>query len=615
MKRYTLLFGALWLIAAGCAHNKTRLQAEDETAPDKVAAVETIGKVSTVDNANPIVVSGVGLVANLDGAGAEPPPGGYRSLLEDQLRKLNKVDNVKEVLASPTTSLVLVSGVIPAGAHKDDPIDVEVTVPRECRTTSLRGGRLIKCVLYNYDTKRHLDPNYKGPDQLLPGHPVARAEGLLSVAFDGGDEATKLRKAHIWGGGRCALDRPFYIVLNSNQQYARVAQAVAERVNETFHGSVQGPGTALASAKTKSVVVLSVPSQYRLNMPRYLRVVRLIPLWQTAAERIPYRRWLEEQLLDPAHAVTAALRLEALGSDSVDSLKHGLNSEHPLVRFCSAEALAYLGSPSCGEELARAVEEQPALRAFGLTALASLDEAVCHVQLRRLLSSPSAETRYGAFRALRALDEHEDAVQGEEMNGSFWLHRVAPGSPGLVHISTWNRAEIVLFGDEARLQAPFARVIGEFTVTAREGDEGCTISRTSLRHGKNKRQCSLKLDDVIHTLSDMGATYTDVVELLRHADRLQYLSCRVAVDALPERVDVEDLAKTGAGDSKSAKTNSEIIEAKAELGATPTLFEHTNARRSRFLDDADESATDTTRGSRGSSKSATDRDSMGGGLD
>src|SRR4029077_15801135 len=142
--------------------------------------------------------------------------------------------------------------------------------------------------------------------------------------------------------------------------------------------------TSVAAAETKSVVVLTVPAQYRLNLPRYLRVVRQVPLSETAESRIAYRRRLEERLLDPAHSVIAALKLEALGQDSIPILKRGLTSEHPLVQFCAAEALAYLGKASSGEVLARMVEQQPALRAFSLTALASLDEAICHVELRRL---------------------------------------------------------------------------------------------------------------------------------------------------------------------------------------------------------------------------------------
>jgi hypothetical protein len=320
-----------------------------------------------------------------------------------------------------------------------------------------------------------------------------------------------------------------------------------------------------------------------------LRVIRLIPMRETQASRLAYRRRLEEQLLDPARAVTTALRLEALGQDSIPTLKRGLTSEHPLVRFCSAEALAYLGSPSCGEELARMVEQQPALRAFSLTALASLDEAVCHVELRRLLASPSPETRYGAFRALRALDEQAEAVQGDHLNDSFWLHRVAPNSLPLVHLAT-NRAEVVLFGEDALLLPPFPILAGEFTVTANKGDERCTITRTSLRHGKSKVQCSLKLEEVLHKLAEMGGTYSDAVEVLRKADHFQCLSCRLAVDALPQATSVYDLAKAGAGDPELLKTHPEILNAKADFGATPNLFQKSSGRAHPVIESDNEAA-------------------------
>ena len=68
-----------------------------------------------------------------------------------------------------------------------------------------------------------------------------------------------------------------------------------------------------------------------------------------------YCKKLTQQLLDPTTTVTAALRLEALGAASIPTLKVGLHSDVPLVRFAAAEALAYLGSPSCGEELGRQV--------------------------------------------------------------------------------------------------------------------------------------------------------------------------------------------------------------------------------------------------------------------
>jgi flagellar basal body P-ring protein FlgI len=585
MNQRVWLFGALVCGLLGCAHQQTRLQAEDEGERDKEAEVKTIGDVSSVANAEPIPVNGIGLVIGLDGTGGGATPGPYRQRLEDQLRK-SQVEDIKKLLASPETSLVLVQALIPAGARKGDPLDVEITLPRESKTKSLRGGRLWECTLYNYDTKKNRD----GGDTYLQGHPVAKAEGSLVVGLGDGDAQARLRQGRIWGGGRCQIDRPFYVVLNDSEQKVRMAKMVADRINETFHGSVHGQAADLAEAKNKAVVYLGVPPQYRLNLPRYLRVVRLIPLWGTEAARIPYQRRLEEQLSDPARTVTAALRLEALGQDSIPTLKRGLTSERPLVRFCAAEALAYLGDPGCGEELARTIKEQPLLRAFSLTAMASLDEAICHVELARLLAEPSTETRYGAFRALRVLDETAEPVHGELLNDCFWLHRVAPGSPPLVHIASRGRAEIVLFGEDPCLIPPFPILAGEFTITANKEDEKCTVTRISLRHGKSKLQCGLKLNDVLRTLAAMGGEYADAVEFLRRVDQLQCLNCPVAVDALPQATSVYDVAKAGAGDAEFLKTNPEILNARADFSSTPTLFEKNTGSHSPSAIAQDEEA-------------------------
>lgn len=566
---------ALFLGLAGCAHQQTRLQSEEEPETGPKYQVRTVGDVTDIDNANPIPISGVGLVVGLDGTGGNAPPGWARTMLEDNLKKRG-VENVKEVLASPNTSLVLVSAMLPPGVRKDDTIDVEVTLPENSKTSSLRGGYLKECYLYNYGNKRELSEDYArrgGDNRYLIGHPVARAEGPLVVGFGDGDDAARLRQGRIWGGARSRINLPFYLALKPDQQFARVAQAVADRVNETFHGQFPGQQNQLATAKTRSVVFLNVPAHYRHNLPRYLRVVRLVPLEGGPNAPIEYQRQLAQDLLNPGRTVTAALRLEALGTASTPLLKEGLQSDHTLVRFTSAEALAYLGSPACGEELARLVDEQPALRAFCLTAMASLDEAICHVKLRELLASPSPEARYGAFRALRALDERNSAVQGELLNESFWLHKVAPGSGPLVHISSNRRAEIVLFGNEAQLQPPFSILTGEFTITANAGDDRATISRFSVQRGQARRQCSLQVEDVLRTLADMGGLYADAVEMLRQAHRCQGLTCRVEVDALPQATTVQELAKAGrTGTGIDLQTDEEIVKARADFGATPTLF-------------------------------------------
>ncbi|HXG09955.1 MAG TPA: flagellar basal body P-ring protein FlgI [Gemmataceae bacterium] len=599
---FTTLLG---LVAAGCLHQQTRLQSEDDSdRAETKYEIKTIGDVTTVAGVEPLPVGGVGLVVDLDGTGGDAPPGGYRTMLETQLKK-EGVQNVREVLASPSTSLVLVSAQIPAGARKGDPIDLEITLPPGSKTTSLRGGYLRKCYLYSYDTTKNLLPTSRGADRPLLGHPLVVAEGRLLVGLGDGDEEARLRRGRIWGGGRCRINRPFELVLNSDKQYASLAAAVADRINHTFHGSFpRSPGDELAVAKNNTHVLLGVPPQYRLNLPRYLRVVRLIPLREAAgaaalAERNAYRQRLEKDLLDPDRCVIAALRLEALGNDTVPALKEGLKSPHALVRFCAAEALAYMNQSAAGEVLADMVEQQPALRAFSLTALASLDEAVCHIKLRELLASPDAETRYGAFRALRALDERDEAVQGELLNDSFWLHKVAPGSPPLVHMTSGRRAEIVLFGEEAYLKPPFQFLAGDFAITADEHDERCTISRFTVNRPPARRQCSLKLEDVLRTLAGLGGGYPEAVELLRQVETCGTATCRVMADALPQAVSVYELVRAGQEIKKREqkgtdlareepteqellKRDEEIVRSRLDLGATPNLFARDPARRPRL---------------------------------
>ena len=197
------------------------------------------------------------------------------------------------------------------------------------------------------------------------------------------------------------------------------------------------------------------------------------------------------------------------------------------MRFCAAESLAYLDCPTGGEELGAAVAKQPMLRAFALTALASLDESVSRTQLAGLLThAADAETRYGAFRALRALNEDDPLVQGEFLNESFWLHRVAPDAPPLVHVSTTRRAEIVLFGEEPTLKPPFSFLAGQFAVTATPDDDRCTVSRFPPQGGVQRKQCSLKLEDVLRTMAEMGGTYAEAMELLQQAHRCDCLELR-----------------------------------------------------------------------------------------
>jgi hypothetical protein len=566
-------------LALGCHSTPTaRLQAQDEDPEKDLEGVQTIGDVTDVANVNPVPVSGVGLVVGLEGTGGAAPPSYFRELLLEELRK-QKVPNPKGVLEAPDKSMVLVSGLIPSGTRKGDPIDLEVYLPEGGKATSLRGGTLLACSLHNFDSSKHLNPKTDKGDRLVLGHIIGRAQGPVLTGFGGPDDEAGLRKGHVWEGGVSLIDRPFLLTLRSDHKFAAVANAVAQRINTQFpddpqrqlrvlqhrqlvllnevtgqiNGTFGGPVRAALPGKgdtatpyDKNAIKVRVPWEYRLNPERYLLVVRQVPLREPPEARARYRQRLQTMLLDPARTVRAAVRLEALGKGSVPLLKTGLTSEHPLVRFASAEALTYLGSPSGAAELARLARQYEALRGLCLMALAGLDEPVCHERLAELLEAPAPELRYGAFRALRLLDEGDPHVQGQLLNKSFWLHRAEPQSQPLVHFTLGQRAEVVLFGSGHRLQAPVDLRAQEFTVKADAGDDRCAVCRFMAHQGRiERRLCSLDLADVLRTMAELGATYPDVVELLRSLDQVKAVSCPVRFNALPPVLTSQELAALG----------------------------------------------------------------------
>ncbi len=574
---------AALVLLAGCTAPQTRLQSEDDTDRGRevaTAEVKTIGDLTEVSNVNAIPVVGIGLVTQLDGTGGGVPPGPEATTLSEVLRKRG-CENVKELFNSKTTSLVRIVATVPAGSKKGDPIDVFLSVPENSRTTSLRGGKLEECLLYNFDSTGRisavLNPGANRGDALIRGHALVKCEGNVIAGVGSaeadGDEPPSLKRGVVWGGGKSLMpDWQFFLTLNPDQQYARVAMRIAERINDTFHAPSMGAGSGeIASAKSKSVVYLSVPGAYRLNMARFLRVARLVPLNEAPPADSEYAHKLGRQLLDPATTITAALRLEALGIQSLPALKVGLNSDIPLVRFASAEALAYLGSPSCGEELGKQVVEQPFVQAFALTALASLNEAICRVKLQELLSAPNPETRFGAFRALRARDDRDPLVAGE-VCGTFTVHHVARGSAPQVHLATTKKPEVVLFGDGPALVAPLTLVVGpEFTLRAEEGKSTVVVSRFTTYKGKQTKECPPEIGEVLKTVAALGGNFADAAELLRQADASRGLNCALKVDAMPKAPTVYDLARAGA--KLAGSTGEGLSAVAAEIGVTPTLYE------------------------------------------
>jgi hypothetical protein len=563
----------------------TRAQVADDADADPNA---TVGQRTAVGNVQPIPVHGVGFAYKLHGTGSSPPQDQWRATLERALRK-NKL-NPRELLDDPerTSSLVLVSAVIPAGARAGDRLDVSVALPPNSKTTSLKHGVLYATDLMNMEladnARQALQeagiPVGKVPlvqeGTILPGHRLAVAAGPLVAGYEGPaptdaedeDDPANLdgpRAARIWGGAKNLLDRPYYFLLNDSAPQPRIALVIAERLNATFHA----PGdrvNKLAEAKVqgKPLVVSFVPPAYRLNHGRFLLVARQVPLNPVTPDS-PYRKQLENELLRPETAITAALKLEALGPDSRQPLRVGLQSDSPWVRFAAAEALAYLGHSDGARDLAELAEKHPSLRSHCLTALASLDDAICLDQLVELMKRPDPQLRYGAFVALRSASETHEAIRGARVNDSFWLHHVAAESPPMVHVCTDRRAEIVLFGTLQPLKGEFSFPLGnDFTVASKGDEPQVTVTKIALKDGEPVPvavQCLADVGAVLKALAELGATFTEAVEFIRRAETADALAAAVQYDARPRGLSVQQLAQIAGSDPSIERADLEVARA------------------------------------------------------
>jgi flagellar basal body P-ring protein FlgI len=475
----------------------------------------------------PIQIEAVGMVSGLQGTGSDPPPSPQRAELIDDMQKRG-VHNPNNVLASPSTSLVLVRGVLRPGIQKGDPFDLELRVPGQSETTSLRGGYLLQVRLRQLAV---LDDN-----RLHEGSLLALGEGpvMIDPAAEGRDDRVMLCRGRVLGGGVALKSRPLGLVLRPDHQNVANSARVAAAVNRRFHLFEHGVKRGVATSKTDEYVELLVHPRYKENLARYMAVVRAAALRESETQRADRIARLREELLDPDTAADAAIRLEAIGLQGADALLAALGSSCTEVRFYAAEALAYLDRREAAPVLGELARNEPAMRVYALNALSTMDDYVAYEQLADMLDLPSAETRYGAFRALSGMNAKDPLVAGQRLAGGFSYHVLDTSGPPMIHV-TWNRRpELVLFGRGQELIPPMALSAGNQIMVTGNGSGEVAVSRFAVGEPDQRRIVSPRVDDVVRAIVELGGTYPDVVQALQEAKAAGAYAGRFEVDSLPD---------------------------------------------------------------------------------
>ncbi|MCA9211604.1 MAG: flagellar basal body P-ring protein FlgI [Planctomycetales bacterium] len=515
-------------VAIGCKSSVIRSQNPDA---DFIADVNSdddgpkyVGDMARVWGLSDMQIEGVAMVAQLENTGSDPPQSDPRDILLNDMRRRG-IRSPGQILGTKSTAMVLLKATIPPGALKGDRIDVAVRTPPGSETTSLRNGWLMQA---------RMQEMARLGAELRSGRVLAHAEGAVIVdAMTGGEESDAAEKRGlILGGGIVAKDRPITLVLRSENHGVPASRLLGRVINDRFHTYDRGVKQGAATPKRDTYVELAVQSQYRHNLFRYARVVEALALRETERGRYERLANLREDLLSADTAKKAAIQLEAIGHDAAPALLDGIESDDPLVRFCAAEALAYLNHEAAVPVLVQSADGESAMRWHALTALGAMSNLSAKESLRDLLNSESAETQYGAFHVLRQSNRHDVYTKGDSIGDVLVFHEVRTTSNPMIHIRKTERPEIVVFGQNESLQTPFTLSAGKRILVKGEGSK-VKITRFSAKEDNTYIHTTPRIRDVIEGIVKLGGSYTDIVGLMVNAKEEGSFAGRVMFDALP----------------------------------------------------------------------------------
>lgn len=523
-----LFLAAGLAMCGGCATPLFRGQTPeiDSAIDENEKKLEIVGDYARPWGLDWIKLESVALVTGLDNTGSDPAPSPQRDMLKGEMQS-HEVKDADKILASPTTSLVLLRANLPPGIQKGDTVDVEVSVPGRSETTSLRGGWLMR-------SRMRKMAALGGSVRLGGVDGLAQGDVLVDAIFDGKSDRVLETRGRVLGGGVALMSREIGLALGKSDASIRMTALIGKAINQRFYTMDAGVKKGVANPERDNYLALAVSPRYKNNLARYLRVVRNIGLRENPIERTARLQLLEKKLLEPTSCWLAAIQLEAIGTEGIPSLKQGLLSADPEIRFYAAEALAYLDQPESAAPLAEAAKNEAAFRWHALTALSTLTHVAALDGLTELLHVQSIETRYGAFRALRTRNPGDPTTKGEILDAKFRYHVIASAAEPVVHITRSRVPEIVLFGHEQKLQNLQLLSAGKrIMITPLENGE--------LRAGRYEpgqetvyEVFAPELDKLIRTIVKLGGGYSEVIECLQEAKTKGCLPGRLAVEAMPK---------------------------------------------------------------------------------
>jgi len=471
----------------------------------------TIGSLVEMSWPESIRLEGYCLVVGLRGTGSGECPPQIRAYLVQHIQTLypdRKID-VDNMISGSDTAVVLVEGIMPAIASRNEYFDVRVTALGGTQTTSLEGGYLLGTELKTVGTFG------------IKTKVVADARGPVFVDKISTSEMNK-RIGYVLGRGKILDEYKVNLVLGESD--FRMTNSIRNRLNELF-----GDGTAKVILPGRLEV--KVPAKYREQKQRFISIIKETYLSQSTeitGERI---KTFIRKLSALQDADASEIALEAIGNQSLSGLVVLLNVSNEQVRLRAARCMLNLGSDAGLATLRQiAMDRGSAYRVEALESIttgARRNDAARISQ--RLLRDDDFHMRLAAYEQLRKLDDI--AVSQEVIAVNFYLEQIAQTQHKSIFVSRSGQPRIVLFGAPIRCSdGIFVRSAdGDITINAPAGQEYVSIIRKLTQRPDVVAQLKSTFDlgDIIRTLCEeplkkgeqgrggLGVTYADVIALLK----------------------------------------------------------------------------------------------------
>jgi hypothetical protein len=531
-QKTALLIAVLLIVcfAGGCGGpSRKGTGAQSSASPADLGV--TIGSLVEVIAPGPIPAEGYGLAAGLEGTGSAECPPQVRAYLRQyilkQLPPKSRLD-VDEFINSPDTAVVLVEGMIPAIASKDQYFDVRVTALPSTQTTSLDGGRL-------FTTDLRMPGSFGVNTRIL-----ADAEGPVYIDKIDDGQINK-KTGYIQAGGK-VFDE-YRIVLSLHKPDFEMANRIRNLINGRF-------GDAVAKAVVSDRIDLIAPPQYKERKQRFISIVKAMYLTRDpkiSKERIKY---YVERLSSAEDLYSNEVGLEALGNECLGELGALLNSTNEEVRFHAARCVLNLGGDAGLEALRRIAEDKDsAYRIEALEAItfgARRNDAVA--TSRKLLRDDDFKVRLAAYEQLRKLDDI--AIMQEFIGRSFYLEQLAQTGHNTVFVSRSGQPCIVIFGAPIYCSGNIfvQSEDGDVIINAPTGQQYVNIIR---KHPKRpgiiaQMRSTFELSDIIRTLCNeppkeegkerggLGVSYADAAALLKKMCDMEVVKAEFHAGPMPK---------------------------------------------------------------------------------